>query len=84
MVNVQQMRAARALLGWSQEDLATRAGLGRRAVADIERQVGRPEGPHGRTLERIDAAFQEAGITFVNEDGVIGVLLASDTGAEAG
>jgi transcriptional regulator with XRE-family HTH domain len=57
-----QSRAARALLGWSQADLAKAAGLGEATVRNFE--AGRSD-PYGRTLDAIQRAFEGAGIEFI-------------------
>ena len=55
-------RAARGLLGWSQQDLATRAQVARKTIADFElSQVT----PHPRTLRDVVATFQAAGVEFL-------------------
>lgn len=70
-----QVRAARALLGWSQSELANFAGI---SVPTL----GRLEAKHGTIGGRIDtamklvSALKSAGIVFVSEDqGGPGVLL---------
>jgi transcriptional regulator with XRE-family HTH domain len=64
-VTVQQIRAARQLLGWRQEVLAQRAGIG---ISTLRRAEGFDRGPlQGVTEEtkaRIIAALQGAGIRF--------------------
>jgi predicted transcriptional regulator len=57
---------ARAALGWSQGDLARRAGVSRGTVGDIER--GHAE-PRLATLRRLIAALEEAGVE-ITEHGV--------------
>ncbi len=58
----EQCRAARALLDWSQQDLARRAKVARKTVADFElRQVT----PYARTLRDVVEAFESAGISFL-------------------
>jgi transcriptional regulator with XRE-family HTH domain len=55
-------RAARGLLGWSQQDLAARAQVARKTIADFElSQVT----PHPRTLRDIAASLEAAGIEFL-------------------
>ncbi|MGO9546174.1 MAG: helix-turn-helix domain-containing protein [Rhodomicrobium sp.] len=55
-------RAARALLGWSQQELATRAQVARKTIADFElSQVN----PHPRTLRDVVAALEVAGVEFL-------------------
>jgi transcriptional regulator with XRE-family HTH domain len=59
-----QCRAARGLLNWSQSDLGERSGVSQRAIADFER--GATTRPFERTLIALDAAFEAAGIEFIN------------------
>jgi predicted transcriptional regulator len=78
MLQTAQIRAARALLGWNQGDLAKAAKVN---VATIRRIEGR-EGPvmaYVSTLMRIQSAFEQAGISFLDNDagGGIGVRLAT-------
>lgn len=64
----QQIRAARALVGWEQHQLATNAGV---AISTIRRLEGL-EGPieaHYATVEKIRCAFENAGIEFMGEPG---------------
>ena len=58
-----QIKAARALLGWTQADLAERARINRRTVANIEsgKHVANPP-----TLAFIGRAFEAAGIEFID------------------
>jgi transcriptional regulator with XRE-family HTH domain len=58
-----QIRAARSLLRWTKIDLAERAGINRRTVANIESGKHMPNRP---TVEFIRRAFEAAGIEFVN------------------
>ena len=57
-----QCRAARALLNWSQEDLARRSKVAKKTIADFERGVTQPR---AQTLTRI-SAFDTAGIEFLS------------------
>lgn len=61
------VRAARTLLGWSQMELADRAGVSVPLVSRFERleTVGRPA-----NLQKLARAFQTAGLDFnIAEDG---------------
>lgn len=49
-----QCRAARAVLNWSMDDLAHKAGLSRPTIADFERGARRP---HPNNIRAIAAAF---------------------------
>ena len=66
-ISSSQIRAARALAGWSQKDLAERAGLSPISVANIE--IGEST-PKLQTLEKIGLAFDFAGLEFLEQDGV--------------
>jgi transcriptional regulator with XRE-family HTH domain len=73
MVNAAQIRAARALLNWSQDDLASRANVSPRTLNYLEKEM---RNPHKQTLDDIERAFADAGIEFVTSaDGAVGVLL---------
>jgi len=58
-----QCRAARALLNWTQDDLAAHAKITQKTIADFERGATHP---HAQTLAKIAAAFEAAGIEFLN------------------
>ncbi|MEJ1158332.1 helix-turn-helix transcriptional regulator [Prosthecomicrobium sp. N25] len=60
-----RIAAARALLGWSEGDLAAAAGLDEGAVKDAEG----PGTPSAGSAERILGALEKAGIVFLDEDG---------------
>ncbi|WP_313901122.1 helix-turn-helix transcriptional regulator [Methylobacterium sp. J-092] len=60
MITPAQCRAARALLDWSREQLATAARIGLRTLVDFERGA---RDPHHATLEAIERALSEAGVT---------------------
>src|SRR5450759_871303 len=77
MLHAVQIRAARALLGWRQEQLAKASGVGAATIQRIERSVG-PVGGYVSTLTRIQSALEKAGIRFLDKDseGGIGVRLA--------
>ncbi len=67
MVTIEQMRAARALLGWSQNDLADRSGLSQTGVARIENGTNKP---NSQTLDKIRSTFEKANIEFIDTTGV--------------
>ena len=56
-----QVRAARALLGWSQADLATEAGLGITTIADFELERRRSS---FKTMGAIREALERSGVQF--------------------
>lgn len=59
----EQIRAARALLGWTARDLATRAGVSVGMISRIEGQQFLPT-TRGRSLA-VQHALEEAGIEFI-------------------
>lgn len=61
-----QCRAARAVLEWSQEQLATEAGVNRMTVADFEQGK---RSPMLNNLVMIRRAFEQQGVTFIDENG---------------
>jgi predicted transcriptional regulator len=63
MITPAQIRAARALLGWKQVDLAKAAGLSALAVKGAE--GGRTD-PRTSTLNAIERAIEEAGVKFLD------------------
>lgn len=67
MPTIEQIRAARALLGWSQGDLAERAGLSQTGIARIENGTNQP---NSQTLAKICGAFDKADVEFIAETGV--------------
>ena len=62
-----QIRAARALLAWSQRDLAARSGVPLRTLARIE--AGEVATPRGTTMNRLSAALREGGVEFIPANG---------------
>lgn len=67
MITLAQIKAARALLGWTQEDLAQRAGLSLPAINNLERGL---TSPRRETLSAISSTLQLAGIEFLDTSGV--------------
>jgi predicted transcriptional regulator len=68
MVSVRQIKAGRALLGWSQSDLAVESGVSEPTIARLESIDGELGGREA-TAERIRAALEKAGIQFIDENG---------------
>jgi transcriptional regulator with XRE-family HTH domain len=66
MINAAQCRAARGLIGWSQQELAKNAGVGTVAVHQLESGVSQPR---RATLDVIRRAFEKAGVEFIDENG---------------
>jgi predicted transcriptional regulator len=63
MISIRQIRAARALLGWTQGDLADNAGLSEISVKNIERGVAAPK---TSTMAALITAIEKAGVEFTN------------------
>ena len=67
MISSRQIKAARALLGWTQGELATLTGLHLSAINKIENAVGEPR---PSSIEAIQAACETAGVHFRGQRGV--------------
>jgi transcriptional regulator with XRE-family HTH domain len=67
VLTIEQLRAARGLLGWSQSELAARAGL---SLPTVKRVEG-GKGPHVSDLARtkLRRTLESAGVEFINENG---------------
>jgi predicted transcriptional regulator len=63
MVPPAQIRAARALVGWTQADLAKASGVSEVAIKNLERQA---TDPRVSTINSIQQAFDAAGIIFLD------------------
>ncbi|WP_128970728.1 helix-turn-helix domain-containing protein [Bradyrhizobium tropiciagri] len=66
MITPSQCRAARALLGWSQEELETAARVSKKTIADFERDQRNQQ---ARTIDAIEVALNSAGIIFIPQNG---------------
>lgn len=64
MITSEQIRAARALLGWSGKDLAVKTGLGFSTLMRLEGLEGIPS-VQAKTLDAIEKAFEKAGVEFI-------------------
>lgn len=67
MPTIEQIRAARALLGWSQHDLADKASLSQTGIARIENGTNQP---NSKTIAKIETAFDQADVEFLDNSGV--------------
>jgi len=68
----EQLAAARKLLGWSQLDLACRAGVSQTTIGNFERNERRPQLPYVSAIRR---ALEDGGVEFT--EGRAGVRLAT-------
>lgn len=67
-VSIRQLKAARSLLAWSQEQLAAAAGISIPTIKRLEAQEG-PLGGRDDTVRKIEAALEAAGVDFIDENG---------------
>lgn len=65
IVTSEQIRAAKALVRWSGEDLAAKAGVSLSTIRRVEAVDGVPEGQSLKTLMAITRALEEAGVEFI-------------------
>lgn len=66
MLTPGQIRAARALLGWKQTDLAERAGISEISIKNIERGA---TDARASTLGKVQTALEAAGVEIIPSDG---------------
>lgn len=75
MLYANQVKAARGLLGWSQQKLSEESGVTLGTVKRMESSDGKVRGNAGNVME-LQAALEKAGIEFISEnDGGVGVRL---------
>ena len=67
-VSIRQIKAARALLGWSQEHLSMAARVSVPTIKRLEAEEGWLGG-RSETRLKLRAALERAGIIFIDENG---------------
>jgi hypothetical protein len=69
MISIEQIRAARGLLGWSQTELAEAANRSLVTIKRLERDDA--EGPvvSDDVRDAVQKAFEKAGVGFITENG---------------
>jgi predicted transcriptional regulator len=67
-VSIRQIKAARALLDWSQQELATAADVSIPTIKRLEAQDG-ALGGRSDTGSKIRSALETAGVDFIAENG---------------
>jgi transcriptional regulator with XRE-family HTH domain len=76
-----QCRAARAIIGWSQDELAVASKVAKATIANFE--TGKRT-PYDRTLSDLQAALEGGGMAFMAEgelvSGGVGVRLLMSSG----
>ena len=65
MITGSQIRAARALLGWSSQRLADTSSVHYATISRAEQQEGIP-GIKATTLHQIQAALEQGGVVFLD------------------
>jgi predicted transcriptional regulator len=65
VVTTRQVKAARALLDWSQADLAKASGVSEPTIWRLEADDGELGG-RADTVEKISRALEKAGVEFTN------------------
>jgi transcriptional regulator with XRE-family HTH domain len=78
-VSIRQIKAARALVGWSQDQLAKKAGVSIPTVKRLEAADG-PLGGRPDTARKLQMALESAGVQFIAKNGGgLGVRLRKQT-----
>jgi transcriptional regulator with XRE-family HTH domain len=67
VISLEQLRAARGLLGWSQSQLADRAGLSLPTVKRFE--TGKGANVSEDATRKLKNALETAGVIFIQENG---------------
>ena len=64
MITSGQIKAARALVGWTARDLAAKAEIGFSTLIRLESADGVPSG-NIKTIDAVTKALEDAGIEFI-------------------
>ena len=67
-VSIRQIKAARALVGWSQGDLADKSGISVPTIKRLEAANG-DIGGRAETGDALVVALEKAGVEFIAENG---------------
>lgn len=65
IITSDQVRAAKALLRWSGEDLAQKSGVSLSSIRRVESAESIPEAQNLKTLLAIKTALESAGVEFI-------------------
>jgi transcriptional regulator with XRE-family HTH domain len=69
-ISIRQIKAARSLLGWSQDDLADASGISKPTIGRLEAtDSNEPIGGRAETGEALVTALEKAGVEFIAENG---------------
>ena len=66
MISICQIKAARALLGWSAIQLSNKSGVGSATIKRYEPQEGLPQGNFQKVM-KIKETLEAAGIEFIGD-----------------
>lgn len=80
MISARQVRAARALLDWTQETLAEKALVSLTALKRLESRSDL--GVHEATRVQVQRSLEKAGIVFIASDQGQGVMLVEPSGLD--
>ena len=67
MIRSEKIRAARALVRWSAQNLADNSGVSWKTIQRMESQDGVPSAT-ARNIEKIQKTLEKAGVIFIDED----------------
>jgi transcriptional regulator with XRE-family HTH domain len=70
MITAKQIRAGRALLGWTAQELATAAGTSIDAIQRLETEKVAIAKARAGTIQKIENALAAAGVDLLNGNGV--------------
>ncbi len=73
VLTAEQVRAARALMGWSRKDLAIVSGVSQGTIKAIE--TGRTD-YRLSTLHKLTRTFEAHGVSFLKENGWSGIVIS--------
>lgn len=76
MITARQFRAARALLGWTQETLADKARISLTALKRLESESGLEV--YESTRDQVRRALEDNGILFLNSGRRVGVIIVDE------
>ena len=80
MITGRQVRAARALLNWTQEMLAEKALVALTTLKRLESERGLPV--HESTRDQVQKALEANGVLFMDSDRGRGVILLNEAPAQ--
>jgi DNA-binding XRE family transcriptional regulator len=83
MMHAAQIRAARALLDWRQDELARHAKIATATIQRIEKTDG-PVMGNVSTQLKIQQALERAGIRFIDADAAGGIGVRLESGPSKG